>query len=218
MTSAGLPEITILCKGVTKTYIRDTILSQVTFSAHSNDIIAITGPNGSGKSTLLHMLSGHNSPTTGDIVWQCDNHAIDIANWHTHLSMAAPYLDLIDEYTVVEMIAFHFGFKHLHPACAQLSHTDIATAALLADHTHKQVKNLSSGMKQRLKLTVALLSATPVVLLDEPTTNLDTNGKTWFAELLINLAPGRLIFIATNEPFDINLCNRSLDVMEMKPA
>lgn len=130
--------------------------------------------------------------------------------------MSAPYFELIDDYNVEEMIAFHFGFKTMHPDVPHKTIEHIMKISKLEAHSDKRVKSLSSGMKQRLKLTLALTSKSSVVLLDEPTTNLDVHGKGWFADMLMHYKSDRLVCIATNETFDINLCNRVIDVMAWK--
>lgn len=177
----------------------------------SDHNIAVLGSNGSGKSTLLRMLSGNLTPSQGEIIFELDGQEIAIEKIFNEVSMAAPYLELIQDYSLEEHIKFHFQFK-------KLSHGVIASQIpellnLSGDKT-KPIKQFSSGMIQRVKLGLAILSDTSLVLLDEPSSNLDSEGINWYNELLTQFAKGRTVIICSNRrEEEYQYCNREL-IME----
>ena len=126
---------------------------------------AILGRNGSGKSTLLQVIAGNFHATSGTIKYSGGDKEIDPAHVFRHISIVAPYQELIEEFTLPEMLKFHFSFKPLMPGYSIQQAQELAG---LGNTGHKRLKLFSSGMKQRVKLILALLSDTRVLLLDEP--------------------------------------------------
>ena len=153
-----------------KRFNRDWIFRHLGYEFLPRQHYAITGPNGSGKSTLLQVIAGAIAISEGDVGYSDIPHE----QAYRYLSLSAPYLDLVEEMTATEFLNFHHSFK---PLLASLSIPDALDAVGLAGAARKQIRFFSSGMKQRLKLAQALFSATPVVLLDEPCTNLDAEGS-----------------------------------------
>lgn len=175
---------------------------------------AILGPNGSGKSTLMKTLSGHSSLTKGRIVFESGQKMIEPDHVFRYISYAAPYIELIEEFTLEETLTFHTRLQKMQDG---LSDTDLLTLIDLPKSRHKEVRFFSSGMKQRVKLALAICAATPVLLLDEPTTNLDATATAWFHELLrTQVGSERLVFIASNDPADVALCTEQLQIMDYK--
>ena len=156
---------------------------------------AVLGPNGSGKSTLLQLVAGALMPTGGTVVHERAGRVLDPLDVYRHVSIAAPYLHLYEDLVLHEAIRSHGRFK---PFRAGLSVEDVARMALLDGNLYKPVRNLSSGMYQRLKLTLAILSDTDLLLLDEPVSNLDGKGAGWFRELLLAHLDQRTLLVASN--------------------
>jgi ABC-type multidrug transport system ATPase subunit len=171
--------------------------------------MAITGFNGSGKSTLLQILLGFQLPSTGHIVYSLNGNTISDEVFFNHVSFVAPYLELPEELTLMEMLEFHFSFKQLKPDAH--FETMIAEAGLRGSE-HKQVKYFSSGMKQRLKLLLAFFATSEVLLLDEPTSNLDATGISWYQQLLKTAHHTRTIVIASNQQYEYALSDHILDI------
>src|SRR5690606_8438251 len=142
---------------------------------------AILGANGSGKSTLLQVISGSLSPSEGNIIYRNQEQPVDPEQIFQQLSLAAPYLEFIVELTLTELISFHFKFK---PFLAGYDAVKIIELLGFEKSKNKLLKYFSSGMKQRVKLALAFCSDTPVLLLDEPTSNLDTEGIAWYHTLI----------------------------------
>ena len=158
-------------------------------------VYAITGPNGSGKSTLLHVLWGQLPATAGSIAYKLDEKNIPVEDIYHDLAIAAPYMELIEEFTLQEILKFHFAFKKIRDSKTL---EELADMLELAHARNKRISHFSSGMKQRLKLGLAFFSDVPAIFLDEPTTNLDKQAVSWYWKYLAPLTAKSLVFIGSN--------------------
>ncbi len=168
---------------------------------------AITGPNGSGKTTLLHILSAMSQPSDGQVEYKLNGKIIDHDLVYRHLWLAAPYMELLEELTLKELFHFHFQLKPLQKG---YTINQIVDRCQLSASLNKPVGKFSSGMKQRVKLAMGIFSDLPLILLDEPTSNLDQNGFDWYMEEVSKLADTRLIIISSNQPKEYGFCKHSL--------
>lgn len=205
--------ISIELKNIGKRFNHSWIIRNASFSVFPNEILALSGSNGSGKSTLLKIISSALTPSRGTITYSLNGQNIKDYNLFKYLSFSAPYLSLIEELSVKESITFHTGFKKFRQ---NFSTNDVLTASLLEAHASKSVKDLSSGMLQRLKLALAILSDSHLLLLDEPTSYLDQHGKSWYHTLLSENLSGRTVIIASNEPEDLQVCQRRFQIEDFK--
>lgn len=192
---------------------RDWIFRGVEHSFTVGNSYAILGPNGSGKSTLLQVLNGSLSPSEGKISYSLDGKDIPAEDIFWQLSLAAPYMELIEEFTLNEVISFHFKFKPYKPG---LNAQAVIALLGMESHKNKLVKYFSSGMKQRLKLALAFCSDTPILMLDEPTSNLDTQGVDWYLSLVEQYAKGRLTIICSNQEHEYSFCGERLSISDYK--
>ncbi len=200
---------------VAKRYRFDWILRNVNLQLRSGDAYAITGPNGSGKSTLLRILAGHLSPSRGKVqFFDGQDRSLDPNLVYQRLAYAAPYVELIEEFTLCEAIRFHMRFK---PFQAGLSEENVLKLLNFRSAArNKPVRNFSSGMKQRLKLVLAVCTQTDLLLLDEPTTNLDRQGVEWYLDLIGRYRQDRLLVVASNVEEDYQFCGEQIEVTEFK--
>ncbi len=198
---------------LSKRYRREWILRDVHLSLHSGNAYAVTGPNGAGKSTLLRLLCGHLSPSKGSVSFFDDDRPVPVAEVYARLSFAAPYIELIEELTLREALAFHRRFR---PFIEPLEYGDIIDLLAFPRAESKQIRHFSSGMKQRLKLALALCSDTPIVLLDEPGTNLDRQGMAWYLGLVEKYVAKRLLIVASNVEEDFGFCTQRIDILQFK--
>ena len=194
---------------IAKRYRYEWIFRKLDFHFQAGKTYAILGPNGSGKSTLMRVLSGHLTPSKGKINFEKNGQEIPVDEVYKHISYAAPYIDVIEELTLKESIAFHRRFKPFPSGF-----NDGAIIDLLGFHksNNKQVRYFSSGMKQRLKLVLSICSDTPILLLDEPTTNLDQQGFDWYRELIDQFAKDRLVIVASNVETDYAFCKEKIEM------
>jgi ABC-type multidrug transport system ATPase subunit len=185
----------IVAENLGKRFSREWIFRHFNFTIEPGNIYAITGPNGSGKSTLSQVLWGQVPPSAGTLTYFDRDKKIDATDVYRQVAIAAPYMDLIEEFSLDEAIRFHFKFKSPRAGLSIESMTDQME---LSSSRDKKISAFSSGMKQRLKLALAFYSDTTTVFLDEPTTNLDKNSISWYKRNLGMLA-GRTVVIASNQ-------------------
>ncbi len=204
----------ISLSNVSKVFGRETVFRERSHVFESGSRTAILGPNGSGKSTLLQVAAGAMMPTSGLVVHELIGSVIAEENVYRHISIAAPYMAVYEDLSLHEVIANHRRLKPLH---ADIAVEELAHIAMLEKHLDKPVRNFSSGMKQRLKLALAILSDTPLLLLDEPASNLDTQGIVWFRELLLKHIDRRTLIVASNRQGEETFaCASSLDMASWK--
>jgi ABC-type multidrug transport system ATPase subunit len=210
-----------------KRYNREWIFRRCSYTFTSGKNYAITGPNGSGKSTLLQVIAGATLHNEGTIEYQngqqatineqreTNNEKQETINeqHYKHISIAAPYLELIEEMTAKEMLAFHSKFK---PLIQSLSIEEILKIVGLENAINKQLRYFSSGMKQRLKLAQAFFSNTPVLLLDEPTTNLDADGIALYQSLISNYTKNKLVIVSSNVKEEYGFCEEVIEIGKYK--
>ena len=203
-----------------KRFNREWIFRQCSYEFTSGKNYAITGPNGSGKSTLLQVIAGailHNEGTIeyNDGQRETNNEKQETRNeqHYQNISIAAPYLELIEEMTAKEMLSFHSKFK---PLIQSLSIEDMLKIVGLEKAVNKQLRYFSSGMKQRLKLAQAFFSNTPVLLLDEPTTNLDADGIALYLNLISNYTKDKLVIVSSNVKEEYGFCEEVIEIGNYK--
>jgi ABC-type multidrug transport system ATPase subunit len=219
--SAPLAEtvvVTLIDAG--KKFNRDWIFRNLNYTFQSSNSYAITGPNGSGKSTLLQVLASSTNVSEGKINVKIHSNSISSINIATeiqseniyqYISMAAPYLELVEEMTVTEFLQFHSEFKPF-----MLSVAEIIAVIGLEKASSKQIRYYSSGMKQRVKLAQAIFSNTPILLLDEPCTNLDTSGYDLYHQLLKKYCSNKMVIISSNDENEIGFCTERISMNDMK--
>jgi ABC-type multidrug transport system ATPase subunit len=199
---------------VAKKFQHKWIFRDINATLNREDIISITGSNGSGKSTFLKILSGHLSPNKGEITYfDSGKNKIDRDDVYRHLTFAAPYINLMSRLNLKENIDLYLKFKSLQNGLDTAGLIDLMK---LKHAAHKELRFYSSGMQQRVKLALAICSESSILLLDEPTTNLDKEGMSWYTSTLKKYSQNRLIVIASNEERDFELCNRSLSILDYK--
>jgi ABC-type multidrug transport system ATPase subunit len=200
--------------GAGKKFSRQWIFKDLSFSFGTPQKISILGKNGSGKSTLLQVISGYESLSKGMIRYMLNGNEIVSGQIYHSISIAAPYLELIEEYTLTEMVRFHFRFKS--PA-GKMSADEIIQLTQLEHSKDKIIKYYSSGMKQRVRLTLAIVSDVKLVLLDEPLSNLDREGESWYRTLTEKFLKEKSAVVCSNqnEP-EYFFCDRNLNIADFK--
>ncbi|MBN7812349.1 ATP-binding cassette domain-containing protein [Algoriphagus sp. H41] len=189
------------------------IFKNLNLQLTQGDSLAITGGNGSGKSTLLKCISGAIPISSGKITFETEGKELPSSDWYKQLAISAPYLELPEEFTLSEAIKFHFQFKS---PLRGIQPKELIEILYLDQHTHKPVSQFSSGMKQRLKLGLALFSDVPLILLDEPTSNLDKKGIAWYGDLVQSYGQDRILIVCSNEPREYGFCNQKLALEDFK--
>jgi len=202
----------IILSDAGKRFNREWIFRHLDYSFSTSNAYAITGPNGSGKSTLLQFIAGALMPSEGKIAYY-NNSDKPLETYIQLLSIAAPYLETIEEMTANEFFRFHQAFK---PLLTGMTIMQILNRVGLLEAADKQIRYYSSGMKQRLKLAQAFFSDTPVILLDEPTTNLDAPGILLYHELIRDYCRERLVIVSSNDPLEYTFCKTVINMNNLK--
>lgn len=202
-------ELTGLGKRFNKTW----IFRNINFQFISPNYYAITGPNGSGKSTLLQIIAGAIIHNEGDVLYRHSDIIISPENIFKKISLAAPYIELIEEMTLMEFFLFHQNMKGW---IDKKNSEDIIALLGLQESSYKQLRYFSSGMKQRVKLAQAIFSDVPVILLDEPITNLDEDGVKLYLSFIHDYCSTRLVIISSNDKTEYEFCEEMIDLMKYK--
>jgi len=192
----------ITLNNVSKKFGNIWIFKGITAEFSAGKKYAITGANGSGKSTLLKVLAGIITPNSGEVKFAFE----DV---YRHISFSAPYMDLPEELTLNELFKFHENIRRL----------SISRQAFMDEvqlEGDKEIRNYSSGMKQRLKLAFAFFTESKILLLDEPSATLDEHWNNWYLKTVQQVDSTRLVIISSNIPAEYAFCDETLDIGQFK--
>jgi len=207
--------VTIKLENIGKKFRNEWIFKDVNYVFKAGNKYAITGFNGSGKSTLIQVISGLIPTNLGKVRYKLEDNEIPEDEVYKHLFITAPYIDLIEEYSLSEALDFHFKFK---PLQSGLDKEGFLKLIFLESHVNKPIKQFSSGMKQRLKLGLAFTTGAKAIFLDEPTTNLDQQGIDWYLNMVSNVEESKLVIISSNDKREYQFCDEVLAVDDFKLA
>jgi ABC-type multidrug transport system ATPase subunit len=198
---------------VSKRYQYEWIFKNINLSIPSLSHWAITGSNGSGKSTLLKCLTGITPLTSGSIQYFDSGKEIKGEDIFKSLVISAPYMELPEEFTLLELLKFHFKFKI---PSENLNLEEMMDILYLKPHQNKPISQFSSGMKQRLKLGLCFFSKNKLIFLDEPTSNLDEQGISWYLQLVKQFSKDKTLFICSNDPKEYSFCPNEIKIEDFK--
>jgi len=207
-------DYSLTLQNITKIYGRRLIFKDIDYSFNNSPIYGLAGANGSGKSTLAKIIAGLISPTKGKVIHKSNEQKIIPEKLHDYLGFVSPYLVLYDEFTALENLmhfskirGIFFDKERVHNLLSRFN---------IYDRRNDYLKAYSSGMKQRMKFIFALLHNPKILLLDEPTSNLDNAGKDIVYKVIGDEADSNLIIIASNEESDLQLCNEVIEIEKYK--
>ena len=196
-------KISLEISNLKKEFDRRPVFKDLNFSLTNSDSLAITGKNGSGKSTLIKVLANVYAQTAGNITFSIDGKTVERQNVYQHIGFVSPYLNLYDEFTGYENLHFVTRLRNLDISLIDETLSRIG----LFDRRHDLVKIYSSGMKQRLKFVFALMHSPGLLILDEPTSNLDDEGKDAVYKMIAEEGGKNIVVIASNEERDLQICS-----------
>ena len=185
----------IVLEGLQKKFGKQHILQDVSYTFQTGSKTVILGSNGSGKSTLIKILSGSLEATEGSPVYTFEGSNVTAKSAGLHVGIAAPYVALNPMFSLKETLAFH---EHFCPFPEGFKLTDWLYKAGLAAHEDKRLSTFSSGMLQRVRLLLAVANDRPLLLLDEPLSNLDAEGVQFYTELITSFALSKTIIVGSN--------------------
>jgi heme exporter protein A len=199
-------------ENLSKAYRYRPVFSGLWASIQAGETLVITGPNGSGKSTLLRIICGLTPPTRGQVRLVVEGRPVERSERRRYLGLVAPDLALYDELTALENLEFFARLRGLRLDLAGLRQRLAGVG--LAGRGRDLVGTFSSGMKQRLKLAQALLHQPPVLLLDEPGSNLDEAGRALLSQMIAAQRQRGMVLLATNDPQELAYGDRLLHLGE----
>ncbi len=192
---------------IAKRYQQNWIFKDLSLDIPSGTSLAILGNNGSGKSSLLRIIAAMQTATKGSITYTHNQQNIDSNSLYKQLSYAAVGMQLIEEFTLSELLSFHFSFKK---SIHQLTVAEIISILDMKNVQSKLVGDFSSGMKQRVKLAQAIFTDAPLLLLDEPCSNLDKHGIAQYQEWMATYQNNRTIIVASNDSNEYSFCKEQI--------
>lgn len=193
------------CIGISKRFNRDILFRDFTYKFKNTNKYAILGENSSGKSTLLKIIGGVLSATKGEI-----NYSNDIIQ-SNQISYSSPEMDLLNDYSIQELFDFHFQFKK-----PKISIKEQLITSKLMDYKDKKYSTLSSGMTNKVKLSLAIFTDAPVLLLDEPCTNFDHENNKCYTQMIDKYCNNQLIIVASNNSYEYSFCNEQINIQHFK--
>ena len=199
----------LIVENVGKRFSYDWIFRDIRFEINEPSYVGIAGKNGSGKSTLLRIMCGQLEPSEGRVIMRRNGSKISHHDQFRYIAYTGPYVELIQEYTMRELIDFQMKFM---PFRSGMQTDDIVEISGLERHSEKRIGSFSSGMKQRLRLLLAICADTDILFLDEPTSFLDEPSEIWYSELLKEFGQERIVVIASNEERDLAVCHRRIQL------
>jgi heme exporter protein A len=203
--------ISISADGVAKDFNRRPIFQDISFSLSLPSSLAITGRNGAGKSTLSKIISGLLSTTRGTITYSLDDKKVDIEDFKHHIGFVSPYLNFYDEFSALENLRFLSRIRATFEHQIELE-KELLSRVGLWNRRDDLVGTFSSGMKQRLKYAFALLHKPGVLILDEPTSNLDEEGAEIVKSIALNLKTNGILIVSTNDREEATWCDQEIQV------
>lgn len=208
MINSANTEIELYAKDLTKKFDRKAIFENINFSLKRGSATAITGRNGSGKSTLIKIIANLLSETSGELNLFLGGEKQKKETLYKFLGFVSPYLNLYDEFTGYENLKLvsdirGIGYENIDTVLKRVG---------LYPRRNDQLKIYSSGMKQRLKVAFSILHNPEVLLLDEPTSNLDLEGVGVIDDIANEYKKDRILIIATNDAHERSLCDSEINL------
>jgi len=188
-----------------KSFGRRLIFNDLQFKFDKSGVYGISGPNGSGKSTLVKIIAGIIGASKGKIIHKLNDKEIIEEHLHDHIGFVSPYLVLYEEFSTYENLNLFAEIRGISFNKGRVDY--LLNKFLLFKRKDDLLKTYSSGMKQRVKFIFALMHSPQLLILDEPTSNLDDEGKNSVYELVKEEGQNNIVLIASNEKHDLEVCS-----------
>lgn len=206
----------ISLNGISKRFLSEWIFKNVTRDILPGEKIVLLGPNGSGKSTLMQVIANYQSVTKGTVAYYENDKEVDTEKMFARVSISAPYMELIEDYTLRESIEHQRLFK---PFLSSHTTKSLIELSGLRANADKPIRLFSSGMKQRAKLILAVMADCPLLLLDEPCSNFDAKAVAWYNDLIRSYAMHKTIIVCSNNvKEEFSFCSAQMNIEDFKPA
>lgn len=207
-------DYSLKAESLRKNFGRRLIFENLSFHFSTKGIHGVAGANGSGKSTLVKIVAGISSPSAGTLTHSADGSTVIPEKLHDYIGFVSPYLVMYDEFSAEENLKLISNIRGMEYSKSRSEW--LLEEFGIYNRRKDQVKAYSSGMKQRLKFVFAFLHSPPLVILDEPTSNLDSAGKDTVYKMVNSESGGKIILIASNEENDLSLCSSIIELENYK--
>ena len=209
-----MSNLIVKAESLGKTFGRRLIFSDLSFRFDRNGIFGVSGPNGSGKSTLVKIIAGLLSPTKGKVSHVYNEKEIPAEKLHNHMGFVSPYLVLYEEFTAWENLDLFAKIRNVPFDKERIDY--LLKEFLLLERKDDLVKTYSSGMKQRMKFIFAMMHSPQLLIFDEPTSNLDDEGKESVYRIIRKQGNNSIVIVASNERTDLELCSERIVIQNYK--
>lgn len=190
-----------------KKFDRHWVFKDINFDINAGEKWAVIGPNGSGKSTLLKIITGSTTASSGILNYSLQNGEIDAEEFIQQIAFSAPYVELPEEFSLVELLEFHSTFKK-----PVISLDEMIVRIGYPNDAHKLIGQYSSGMKQRVRLALDFYFDSVLLALDEPTSNLDERGINWYKNELSEFTQNKSVIISSNQRYEYEICKHFIQL------
>ena len=209
-----MSNFSLQAQSVSKFFGRRLIFKGIDFNWSENGVYGVSGPNGSGKSTIVKIIAGLISASEGKIIHKLNNEEIIPEKLHNHIGFVSPYLILYEEFSAWENLNIFAKIRSIEFNENKIS--ELLDKLKILHRKDDLVKTYSSGMKQRLKFVFALMHSPELIIFDEPTSNLDDEGKETVYSLVKEESKNSVVVLASNEKTDLGYCNEILYLEKYK--
>jgi ABC-type multidrug transport system ATPase subunit len=200
---------------IAKRFRKEWVFKGITTVLAHGSAVSILGSNGSGKSTLAQIIAGYITPSEGYVSWSVNGAEISRDKIFQRVAICSPAMQLWEELTLKENVELFLQFKNM-PSCAD--YREFSNLTQLEKQVNQPLKTYSSGMKQRVKLGLSILSDAQLLILDEPCSHLDSSAVQWYQNLLTKNSANRLMVVASNsDEREIFCCEKSIDINAYRP-
>lgn len=203
----------ITAEKISKRFNNRVIFQNLSLELKPGEMVAVTGENGSGKSTLLKTLAGFIKQDRGTIIYKNKDTDVTKSAFTQSIGYVAPYLNLYEEFSPVEFLRIYCKMRNIKPSSEYL--TELFRDFRLFQHKDRQIKDFSSGMKQRVKYIAAFVGLPTALFLDEPSANLDSAGfdaVKMHIEKSLNQNIG--VIIASNDEREYEMAGKVISIMD----
>ncbi|MFQ6088231.1 MAG: ABC transporter ATP-binding protein [Candidatus Methanofastidiosia archaeon] len=198
--------IKLKVENLSKKFGSKLVFENLSFEIESGKVFGVTGPNGSGKTTLLNILANLESPSRGKVKIFLDEGKKD----RNSIGLVSDSFSLYEELTAYENLKFFSQVRNLKKSKEEI--LELLNFFSLKGRAEDPLSTFSSGMKQRMKLAFALLSSPQILLLDEPTSNLDFEGVEKVLQILREQRKRGLVVLATNDVRELEWSDEFLEL------
>lgn len=195
-------DLVITFDDVSLSFGRRELFKKISLKLRGGKIIGVTGANGAGKSTFLKLAGKILKPDSGTVNFPADK----------KIAAVAPEMKIYDNLTAIENLKFFAELRGKNLSAEKILELGERVGLDLETFGKVRAENFSTGMRQRLKFAILLSVDADIWLLDEPTANLDDDGRKKFFKELQAVKHDKIILLATNDRAEVEICDEIISL------